>query len=353
MQTMKAAVYMGPRQMECHDVPLPEIGPKDLLVKVMSVGICGSDLHRYLGELPLAVGGIMGHEYSGVVVDMGKDVADYAVGDRIVVNGLVPCHKCQMCRLGFPNLCSHLAPGSTGAYAQYTRVNTDAQIIKFSEKVPFEIAQFAEPLSVATRTVRKAKIDFNDIVVIEGAGAIGLLTLSVARTLPVKMIIQTDVAENRLAIAKKLGADYTINTAGMSGEEVLDAVAAIPGVGKDRHGSYHISPNVDVVLETAGAPVTTELAFRMARGGGRIVLTAYVGKPVTLNPNILPQKEISIESVFAYVNEYPQTMMLMESGKLNLKEIITHHYPLEKCQEAFEMQMNREQSVKVVFDAAS
>lgn len=340
---MKAAVYRGPSTLVYEDVPDPIPGDDDLLVKVKVAGICGSDMHRFLGEMNYPIGSIMGHEYSGIVEYVGKNVKGFKIGDKVTSKPLGPCYTCELCRKGYMNMCSE--PGSrlsTGSYAEYLKLNSALEIHKLAEHVSFEEGAFVEPLAIAIRSVKKAAPQIGDNVVVLGAGPIGILITAVLTTLPVNIIV-SDISELRLNAVKKLGAHHIINAAKTDVKDELNSI-----LGKKKYGRYHEGPDVDIVFEAAGAPGTFNQAMNLAKAEGRIVVTAYTNPPVQANPNMIPQKELNITGVFCYTTEFSEAVKLISEQRVNFKQLITHEYPLAQAQEGFKKQFSREESVKVI-----
>lgn len=341
---MNAIVFDEPYKFKYVEIPDPVLGDNDIVVKVMAVGVCGSDMHRFKGELPFPKGTVMGHEFSGEVVEVGKNVTNFVLGDKVVPYPLTTCKVCEMCRKGAYHLCNNGYFGDAAkAFAEYVKLDTTKdEIYHLPDKLSYEEGAFVEPLAVALNAVQKSVPKITNNVVVLGAGPIGMLITAVLTTLPVKIAV-TDVSEKRLNFAKELGAHHVINakTHDVKGE-------LMHLFGSKRYGVYHEGPDVDMVYEAAGAPQTFPQALEIVRAQGTVVVAAYANPPITFDPNIIPQKEINIIGSFCYTEEFQQAIDLIASREIDFTKFISHMYPLDKTQEAFEKQADTENSIKVI-----
>src|SRR5919202_2750316 len=211
---MKALVYEGAWQMPLREMERPEPGPEDVIVQVRAAGICGSDVHGFMGATgrrkpPI----VMGHEFTGTVTATGEQVTRFRVGDRVVVQPLLTCGVCENCRAGLPNIClnrSGLGMNLNGAYAEAVRV-PQQMVYALPDEMSWEQGAMVEPLAVALHAVNLTPFSLMDTVVIIGAGTIGLLTLLAAQRKGAGKIILTDLNAHRLEIARQLGADLVVN----------------------------------------------------------------------------------------------------------------------------------------------
>ncbi|WP_247747203.1 zinc-binding dehydrogenase [Alkalihalobacillus sp. BA299] len=347
---MKAAVYYGPRDLQVETIDIPEIGDSDILLKVSACGICGSDVHSYSTGLYIAKGQIMGHEFSGEVVQVGRNVQNIEVGERGTGFYSGVCGTCFWCKSKQYTLCPELFKASTGyglpgAFAEYVKIaNAKAGMNYF--RVPDEVdditAATIEPVSVAVYTVDQCKPKKEDQVVILGAGLIGNAVMQVMKAIPVHQVVVTEVSPLRLEFAKNAGADVVINALE---EDVLERVKDIVGV-----GPYHFNEGAmaDIVVDAAGAPSAVEQSFEIVRSGGVI---AFVG---------LPEKKASIDTT-KIVHKAPKILgclggdikkaiQLLKEKKVQTKSLVTHTFPIEHAKEAFETQMNAKDAVKVMID---
>lgn len=348
---MKAALFQSPHNFEIKEIEKPSVDDNSILIQVDYCAICGSDLHTYTKGLYVNPGQIMGHEFSGTIVEIGKncDCQHLHVGQRVVTNPTIPCGHCVMCRKGFPNVCENaltrtLAYGKPGAFAQYVLQGADAFIYPLPDNITTREASLMEPLAVSIHAVKRAKLSLNDIVVVFGAGTLGVLVTQVLKSIGNIQVIQVDLSDKRLEIAKEVGADYTINP-----REVPDVIAEIARI----TGPGYYGPDgaaADVVFECAGAPQTVIQSIKSVRHGGQIVTLALAEKTADLDVTFLVQKEISFYGSYAYTNEFEEAIDLVSSGKVRLDPLITHEYPLDDIQEAFEKTLDASESVKVIVD---
>ena len=264
---LKAAVFYGPKNVKIEEVKKPKPGPGEILVKTSVALTCGTDLKTYLrGHPAIRPPIIMGHEYAGVVEEVGQGVDWVKPGDKVVTVVSAPCGHCTYCKLGRFNMCEHLWDeilgfSINGAYAEYVRV--PPRIARFGlyhipENVSFEEAALLEPLSCVVRGCRLANIEIGDAVAIIGAGPIGLMHLMLAKLSGARKLIMIDISEDRLKFAKEFGADITINP---RNENIIERVKEeTEGLG------------ADVVIEAVGKPETWEQTLSLARKGGTILL---------------------------------------------------------------------------------
>ena len=348
---MKAAIFRGPRNFEVQEIPTPAVGERDVLIQVDYCSICGSDLHTYTKGLYVSPGQIMGHEFGGTIVELGSALKDkgFHVGQRVVTNPTIACGHCVMCRKGMPNICETaltrtLAYGKPGAFAQYVLQGGDGFFYPLPESVSTKEGAMMEPLAVAVHAVKRANLSLNDTAVVFGAGTLGLLVSQVLKSIGNIRVIQVDLSEKRLEVARQTGVDYTINPAEV--EDVVAEIAAITGPGYYGPGGAA----ADVVFECAGVPATVLQSLRVVRHGGTVVTLALAEKPAPIDITVITQKQISFLGTYAYTNDFEEAVDLVASGKVRVEPLISHVYPLAQIGEAFEMQLNAKESVKVVVD---
>ncbi|MDR7238099.1 zinc-dependent alcohol dehydrogenase [Neobacillus drentensis] len=350
MGLMKAALYYGPRDIRIEKVDIPSAGPDDILLKVKACGICGSDVHSYGTGLYIQKGQIMGHEFSGEVVQVGENVKDIEIGERGTGFHSGVCGTCYWCKNNQFMLCPNLFKASTGygipgAFAEYILI-PKAQVGVSFFKIPEELDDYTaatiEPVAVAALTVDQCQPKKGDKAVVMGAGLIGNAVMQVLKARGVEKVIVTEVSEKRLNTAKQLGADEIINAAK---EDVLERVKELIGI-----GPYHFNEGAmaDIVVDAAGAPSAVEQSFEIVRSGGVI---AFVG---------LPEKKASIDTT-KIVHKAPrilgclggdihQSIELLKNNQVTTKSLISHIFPIDHAKEAFEIQMNPAKSVKVMID---
>lgn len=356
---MTAVVCKGPENYVLETRPIPQIGETDLLIKVEAVGVCASDLKCYHGA-PKFWGDenrpqwaendrIPGHEITGTIVSAGSDqaLADYSegkfydlqVGDRIVIEQIAPCGKCRYCERGEYWMCGpHDMFGFKnwdGAMAEYMLVPSLARVHKISKDVPPQHAAFAEPLSCALHAVERGNIKFEDTVVIAGAGPIGLSALiGVRQKNPLKIVVM-DMSDDKLALAKKLGADEVINITKQDGVQLV----------KDMTDGY----GADVYIECTGHPSAVPQGLNLLRKLGTYVEYSVFGSDVTVDWSIISDdKELNVFGAHLGPHTWPTAVKIIESGILPLDEICTDQFPLEQFQEALDTVGNSQgDSIKV------
>jgi L-iditol 2-dehydrogenase len=340
---MKAAVMKKPLEMTIEEVPVPELDADEVLVKVMAVGVCGSDIHyyehgrigRYVVEKPI----ILGHECAGIVAGLGSGVDRFNLGDRVAIEPGVTCGRCEACKEGRYNLCPDVqflaTPPVDGAFVQYIKIRQDF-VFSIPDELTFEEAALNEPFSVGIHAARRAKLQPGSTVAIMGMGPVGLMAVVAAKAFGAREIIVADLETIRLEAAKKLGATHVINI------REQDPVAQVKNITAGR--------GVDAAFETAGNPRALQSALASIRRGGKMVI---VGLPpqdeIPLNIPFIADNEADIYGVFRYANTYPQGITFLASRISDVKLLITDRYPLEQTQEAMERaRTNKSGSLKVM-----
>ena len=381
---MKAAVFYGAKDFRIENIEDPKIEPADILIKVKAAGICGSDLHAYKEGLFSRPGFVMGHEVAGQVVEVGKKVKGIKVGDRVVPmmyglydtsgacgkcfwctrgqpqwcpsGGHKPCGECDYCKSGKWWMCDknqrHMLMGYSrnGGYAEYAYVPYAAlgqNVFKIPENLNYAEASFLDPVTGAYKWVNQAEPKPWETGVVTGLGTIGLTVMQVLK-LYVSKVIVSDISEKRLELAKELGADVVINAAK---EDPLKKVIELTGTGRSFSGKG--GGCVDIVMECSGVPIVLQQAVEMTRTGGRIVLVGLFEKDVPLNMNHIIHKQLSLISSFLpgrqpASKDIKDALKLMADGKVKVKPLISHEFPLDQTMEGFEIQTKADQSVKVI-----
>lgn len=346
---MKAAVWYGPRNIKIEEVPYPRLERNDVIIRVKVCGICGSDLESYETGVFAKPGQIMGHEFSGEVTEVGKNVKDIEVGDRVTGIEIGSCGQCYWCRRNIPACPDRFnyttGYGLPGALAEYVKIRNarlNKNIYKLPDRLTYEEGAFTEPVSVSALAANIAEPAKEDVIVILGAGTIGLCTMQAIKPLVSKVII-VDLSSRRLEIAKELGADLVINA---SKEDPLEKV--IEATGKCRW-FFGVGGCADIVLDCVGTGETFKQSIDMVRTGGKIVLIGLGGyvKQAAINPSILIHKYIKLLTCLGG-EDFSRALELLELKIVKVKPIISHEFPLERVKEAFELQRNREASVKVL-----
>lgn len=338
---MRAVVVHGPGDYRLEERAVPVPGMGDLLIRVDAVGICASDLKCYHGAAKFwgddrrpawaERDRIPGHEFVGTVV-AGDPAAiaqrGLAIGDRIACEQIVPCGECRYCRDGAYWMCDvhdmFGFKGWDGAMAEYVLVPGRALTHPVSRELPPQVAAFAEPLSCAFHAVERAEIRFDDTVVVAGAGPIGLSAIAGARQKNPLRLIALDVLDEKLELAKKVGADVAINIT------TDDAVARV----RELTGGY----GADVYIEATGHPSAVPQGLDLLRKLGRFVEYSVFKDPVTVDWSIISDdKELDIRGAHLGPHTWPAAIKLLEARTLPMDEICTHQFPLERFQEALDL----------------
>lgn len=352
-EMMQAAVLYGVRDLRLEQRPVPEPGPHEVLVKVERVGVCGSDIHYYthgrIGDFVVRAPLVLGHESSGVVAAVGEKVTRVKPGDRVTMEPGYTCRRCYYCKTGRYNLCPDVTfmatPPVDGAFCEYVAWPDDF-VFPIPDSISLEEAALMEPLSVGIWAVKRGGVQTGHTVALFGAGPIGCVTLQAAKVAGATTIIAVDVEPYRLEMARQLGATHTINARETDAvRAVLEITSGITGFPPERAG-------VDVAFETAGTTVTCRNTLAVTRPGGVAVLVGLPPDPtVELDIVSAASKEIDIRGQFRYANCYPIAVALVAQGRVDLKPLVTHHFPLHEAERALVFaDENKSRSMKVVVD---
>ncbi|GIO24110.1 NAD(P)-dependent alcohol dehydrogenase [Oceanobacillus sp. J11TS1] len=340
---MKAAVMHDPRNITMETLPVPTIDHDEVLIKVIAVGICGSDLHYYthgrIGKYVVEKPFILGHECSGEIAAIGSSVQEFKVGDRVAVEPGVTCGHCEACKEGRYNLCPEVqflaTPPVDGAFAQYIKMRKDF-VFAIPDSLSYEEAAMVEPFSVGIHAAMRTKLQPGSTVAIMGMGPVGLMAVVAAKAFGATTIIVTDLEPLRLEAAKQQGATHVINVKEQNSDKEIMHITNGKGV--------------DVAWETAGNPLALQSALSSVRRGGKL---AIVGLPaqseIPLNVPFIADNEIDIHGIFRYANTYPKGIKFLASGIADIKKLVTDKYSLEDTQEGMERALNyKHECLKVI-----
>ena len=328
---MRAARLHGIRDLRLEDLPRPTPGPDQVLLKVASVGICGSDVHYYLegriGDQVVTAPIIMGHEFSAWVAELGAGVDGLEIGQLVAVEPAISCGECELCRRGHPNLCPNVrfcgTPPVDGVFAEYTVMPAKNCFPLPPELGPAEGAML-EPLGVAIHAVDLAHLRPGCTVAVLGAGPIGLLIAAVARAAGTSEIYMTEPLAYRRQFALDYVADAALNP------DDTDVVAEIMRLTGGR--------GVDVAFEAAGASETPDQAAAVVRPGGKVIVAGIpADDTMTFTASTTRHKGLTIKLVRRMKHTYPRAIRLVQTGMVDVKPLATHVFPLERIAEAFEM----------------
>src|SRR5271154_5110255 len=326
---MKALLLSQYNQLDLADLPAPEPGPDEILVRVAACGICGSDVHGYDGTSGRRIPPIvMGHEAAGVVASVGPGVTKYKSGDRVTFDSTVYCGECEFCRLGEINLCNNrqvvgVSCGDyrrAGAFAEYVVV-PQRICYHLPEGLEFQEAAMLEAVSVALHAVRVSEMKGGETALVIGAGMIGLLTLQAAKAAGASKVLIADIDPTRLQTAQSIGADETLLLSG--GELVKEILRRTGGKG------------VDLVLEAVGREETIAASISSVRKGGTVTLIGNIQPEVKIPLQAVVSRQIRLQGSCASSGEYPQAMELLANGKIKVKSLITAVAPLSDGPQGF------------------
>ncbi len=341
---MKAAVYTGIESIEIRDVPVPSVGDNEVLIKVESCAICGSDIRIFHhGNERVKTPQIIGHEIAGRIVKVGNNVKNYKIGDRLAVGADIPCGKCVYCESGHGNNCAEnhaMGYQFAGGFAEYCLLNEMVMnygpVHIIPDNVSYEEASLAEPLGCVINGIEMVNVHLGDTVVIIGAGPIGMFMVSLLKLSGAARIIVVDTDFSRAKRSIEFGADYYI----VSGEKnpIEEVMKITEGKG------------ADVVL-TANAVAATHLqAIEMGGIHSRINLFGGLpaGTTIVLEPNKIHYKEMSVMGSHGSTpNQHRMALDLISSGKINVKRFITHVLPLSEIREGIRIAESKE-GLKVI-----
>jgi D-xylulose reductase len=341
---MKALVLEKANQLTIRDIEIEEhFGADDVRIKVHTVGICGSDVHYYqhgaIGPFVVKQPMVLGHEASGTVIEVGKGVKHLKVGDRVCMEPGIPDRNSKATRLGMYNLDPAVrfwaTPPVHGCLRE-TLVHPGMFAFKLPERVGFEEGALVEPLAVGVHAARKAQIKPGDVALVIGAGTIGIVTAMAAMAGGCSKVIIADVVQEKLNLAASFGA-ISVNVTREDLNEIVKNVT-------DGWG-------VDVVFEASGSEAAVSKVFEPLCPGGRVVFIGMPTRPVPVDIVSAQVKEARIETIFRYAHVYPRALLLIESGKVNLKPLVTDRCRFEDSIKAFEYAANpRPSSVKTVIE---
>ena len=346
---MKAGILYHDRGIRVGHVPDPRLGPDEVLVAPGYAGICGTDLHIYRGEFHgrVVYPAILGHEFGGIVHKVGSDVSEFQVGDRVVVDPILSCHRCPACLSGHLNACRTLkllGVDLDGGFGQYVAAPA-SHVYSLPDGIPLAHAPMVEMYALGHHILQRGQVQLGESVAILGAGRLGLSVLDVlCHSAGAALTLVTDLQPFRLETARKLGADFAVNIA--QGDPVERVMEVTHGAGMDcvieAVGHYHL-------VEGQEAPLAQ--AVRMIRHWGRIV-TAGLGEQLSaVHFKTLVLKEAQIIASRVTLGEFPRALRLMAKGLLHPELLITDQLPLNDIALAFE-KVDREEpnTIKVVLD---
>jgi L-iditol 2-dehydrogenase len=327
----RLAVLHAPGDVRLEERPVPEPGPREVLVEIAAVGVCGSDVHYFehgrIGPYVVTSPLVLGHESAGRVAALGPGATRHGVGDRVTLEPGVPCGGCRECRAGRYNLCRDVrffaTPPIDGAFARFVVIHEDFAFA-LPDGVSDDAGALMEPLSVGIWACRKASVTAGDRVLVTGAGPIGLLAMQTALAFGATEVTVTDVSPQRLEIARRTGATR--------------ALAAGDDVGE-----------VDALIECSGHPAALSAGIAALRPAGTAVVVGMgPSEEATVPLSLIQNREIWLTGVFRYANTYPTAIALVSEGRVDLDAIVTGHYDLDDTEAALRSSREDPGNIKAV-----
>jgi len=338
---MLQQVMTAPGVIEINEVPVPRIKDNQILVKIMRIGICGSDIHVYHGKHPFTSYPVtQGHEVSGEIYEIGSDVSGFQTGQKVTIQPQVVCGNCYPCRHGKYNLCEELKVmgfQTMGTASQYFAVDA-SKVTLLPDAMGFDEGAMIEPLAVAVHAVKQAGDVSGLKIIVLGAGPIGNLVAQTAKGMGAESVMITDISDWRLAKAKECGVDFQVNTKNRDlGEAVLEAF------GPDK---------ADIIYDCAGNNISMGQAIKQARKGSTIILVAVFAGMASIDLAVANDHELDIKSTMMYRNEdYLDAISLVNDKKIVLTPLISKHFAFKDYLEAYQyIDANKETTMKVIMN---
>ena len=321
---MKAVLFKAPGNVEVINKNLSDPKDGELLIKIDTCGVCGTDFHIFHGKSPAKINTILGHEFSGIVVEKGKDCNGFSINDKIAVDPNIYCGKCSFCKEGKIQFCkNHKALGVTqdGGFAEYTIIPASQAYI-IPTDFPLNLAAFAEPLSCCIRGIDRAEIKVGENIIVIGAGVIGLMMIQLAKISGASKIIVIEPNEHRLNLASKLGADFVFSP---TENELQSSIKDITNGG------------ADTIIECVGKPEAVELGINLTKRGGKIIVFGLAPVDSRLNLNLQEafRSELTIKTSFLNPYTFGRAMELLINRKINVELISTAKMNIENLINVF------------------
>ena len=340
---MRVAMYYNNHDVRLEEQEIPKIGPGEVLIKIISSGICGSDVMEWyrIKKAPL----VLGHEIAGDIVEVGEGVSDFKVGDRVTATHHVPCGRCEYCQRGQHSLCTLISntkyyPGGFAEYVRVPSINVETRgVLKLPDSVSYDEGSFTEPLGCVVRGLRVMGIEPARSLLVLGSGLSGQLVIRAAKAYGVGKIIATDLNDWRLQMAQRSGAEVTVNA---GKEDVIERVLA------ETNGE-----GVDYVIPTAGAPVLFDQAMQTVRKGGTVLMYGIMTPGTKVEFDIFPfwKKQVKLVSTYAAApRDLAEALELIRAGRVPVADMITHRLPLEETRKGFELVASGGDSMKVIIE---
>ena len=332
---MRAVVLSGPNQFAPAEIEKPQIGPDEILLEMKAAAICGTDMRILTGKKTKGVRypSVIGHEFCGVIAEVGADVKGYEVGEKVAVANVIPCHHCSSCLRGRTNACldrKAIGYEFDGGFEEYIRIPSicieNGNVVKLPEYMSYQAGALIEPLSCCIRGLKNAGTGFNDDVLIVGAGPIGLFHLQLSKIAGARKVIVSEPNEQRRKVALELGADLVVDPT----KEDLPAI-----VNRETNGQ-----GMDVIVMAIGVPALVNSTLKLCKRGGTVNLFAgFAGTgESTVEVNTIHYNEINVNGSTAYkLEDYLAAAEMIKSGKIDADKIVTHRFKIEDFQKAYDV----------------
>lgn len=332
---MRAVVLSGPNQFAPAEIEKPQIGPDEILLEMKAAAICGTDMRILTGKKTKGVRypSVIGHEFCGVIAEVGADVKGYEVGEKVAVANVIPCHHCSSCLRGRTNACldrKAIGYEFDGGFEEYIRIPSicieNGNVVKLPEYMSYQAGALIEPLSCCIRGLKNAGTGFNDDVLIVGAGPIGLFHLQLSKIAGARKVIVSEPNEQRRKVALELGADLVVDPT----KEDLPAI-----VDRETNGQ-----GMDVIVMAIGVPALVNSTLKLCKRGGTVNLFAgFAGTGESaVEVNTIHYNEINVNGSTAYkLEDYLAAAEMIKSGKIDADKIVTHRFKIEDFQKAYDV----------------
>ncbi|MCX5807102.1 MAG: alcohol dehydrogenase catalytic domain-containing protein [Proteobacteria bacterium] len=339
---MRVGMYYSNSKVEVEELPIPVVGKRDILIKVMASGICGSDIMEWyrIKKAPL----VLGHELTGEIVEVGEEVLKFKKGDRVFATHHVPCDECHFCLTGHQTACqvfqtkNNFDPGGFSEYLKVSGKSIDTGTLLLPDEMTYEQGSFVEPLGTIVRGLRAVALKPEDTLLVLGCGIAGLLMIKLAHSLGAGRIIATDIDDYRLEAAKRFGAEHTIHADG-----------DIPGlIQKVNHGRL-----ADKVIICAGVLSAAQQALQSVDRGGTVLFFAVPNPGQTLNIDFNPfwRNDVNLKTCYgAAPLDNVQAMELIRAGNVHVEDMITHRFGLEDIAKGFKAAGEGKNCLKVIIE---
>jgi threonine 3-dehydrogenase len=314
------------------DVPIPQVGPDEVLIKTRKNSICGTDIHIYQwddwAQRTIKVPMIIGHEFMGEIAELGKNVNALPIGSRVCAEGHLTCGKCSLCRIGKKHLCLHtkgLGVNRSGSFAEYFTIPAE-NLFLIPDSISDQIASIFDPYGNAVHTALSFNLIGEDVL-ITGAGPIGIMAVAIAKKAGARHIVVTDINDYRLHLAKKMGATETLNISKNSIQNIMK--------------SLNIEDGFTIGLEMSGHPQALEMLLETMRNGAHVALLGILPAHTEINWDLVIFKMLTIKGIYGreIFETWYKMVHLLESG-LDLTPIITHEFPIQEYEKGFEIMLS-------------